>query len=255
MTEPSGGGIGQVALVSGAAGGIGTAICRMLGRAGSAIAMLDIDEQACRDRAAELNGSGIHARAYPCDIADPVAVRDVVDKIGVDLGAPTVVVHNAGWTGPNVPFLETSLDDQDKIIQINFGGALNLVRATLRPMLDGNGGAFVFVGSDAGRVGTPKETIYSGAKAALVGFAKALATEVARHGVTVNVVSPGSTDTPLIRRLLSPEQIDRRIRANPMRRLGTPEDIAAAVAYLAGPTARYITGQVLSVNGGMSRVD
>ena len=119
--------------------------------------------------------------------------------------------------------------------------------------IEARGGRIVSIASDAARVGTPREAVYAGAKAAIMGFSKSLAAEVARHGITVNVVSPATVDTPLLRGMLTPEQIERREKANPMGRLGRPEDVAAAVLFFASPRAGYITGQVLSVNGGVVR--
>jgi 2-hydroxycyclohexanecarboxyl-CoA dehydrogenase len=116
------------------------------------------------------------------------------------------------------------------------------------------GGRIVNIASDAARIGTPREAVYAGAKAAVIGFSKSLAAEVARHGITVNVVSPATVDTPLLRGMLTSDQIERRQKANPMGRLGTPEDVAGAVVFFASPRAAYVTGQVLSVNGGVVRV-
>ncbi len=120
-------------------------------------------------------------------------------------------------------------------------------------MIPRRGGRIVSIASDAARVGTPREAVYAGAKAAVIGFSKSLAAEVARHGITVNVVSPATVDTPLLRGMLTPEQIERREKANPMGRLGRPEDVAAVVVFFASPGAGYVTGQVLSVNGGVVR--
>jgi 2-hydroxycyclohexanecarboxyl-CoA dehydrogenase len=163
-----------------------------------------------------------------------------------------VLVNNAGWT-PNEPFAGSSPETWRKVVDVNYLGVLNCTRAALRTMVPAQQGRIVSIGSDAGRIGTPREAVYAGAKAAVVGFSKSLAAEVARHGITVNVVSPATVDTPLLRGMLSAEQIERREKANPMGRLGRPEDVAAAVLFFASPNAAYVTGQVLSVNGGVVR--
>lgn len=244
-----------VALVTGAGSGIGAAIADRLAGLGAAVAAFDRDAVACERTVSELTAAGHRAMAIDGDVTRPDSLDSACDRVTRTLGAaPNLVVHNAGWTGPNVPFAELTAEDQARIIEVNYVGALNTVRSTLAPMIGRGGGSYLFVSSDAARIGTPKEAVYSGAKAAIVAFAKALTIELAGDGIRVNVVSPGSTDTPLIRGVLTPDQIERRIRANPMRRLGTPEDIADAVAFLVSCNAAYITGQVLSVNGGMTRL-
>ena len=163
-----------------------------------------------------------------------------------------MLVNNAGWT-PNEPFATSAPETLERVIAVNFMGVLNCARAALGPMIAGRAGRIVSIASDAARVGTPREAVYAGAKAAIIGFSKSLAAEVARHAITVNVVSPATVDTPLLRGMLTPDQIERREKANPMGRLGRPEDVAAAVLFFASPGAAYVTGQVLSVNGGVVR--
>jgi 2-hydroxycyclohexanecarboxyl-CoA dehydrogenase len=244
MTDP-------VVAVTGAARGIGAAIARRLAGDGSHVALLDVDGDGARTAAGALPDGRGHA--YEVDITSSEEVERTVDRIADELGGVTAVVNNAGWS-PAKRFLDTSLEEQQRVIDINYVGALHVCRAFLPSLLAAGGGRIVFVGSDAARVGVPKEAVYAGAKAALLGFAKSLAVEVARDQVTVNVVSPGSTDTELLRDMLTDEQIERRVNGNPMRRLAAPADIAAAVAYFLGPDAAYVTGQILSVNGGMSRL-
>lgn len=244
-----------IALVSGGGSGIGAAVCARLGAMGAEVGVLDVDEAACHDTVSELAKLGQEALALEADITDISALDQAVYDLEAAFGKPpSIVVHNAGWTGPNAPFAELGLEDQSRIVAVNYVGALHTVRATLPGMIRRGGGSYLFVSSDAAKIGTPKEAVYSGAKAAIVAFAKALSVEVARHEIRVNVVSPGSTDTPLIRQILTPEQIERRKRANPMRRLGTPADVAEAAAFLVSRNAGFITGQVLSVNGGMTRL-
>lgn len=244
-----------VALVTGGASGIGAAIAARLAMLGAAVASLDRDQDACDLAVSKLTDAGWPAMAVKGDVTQLASLESACAHIAETLGAPpNLVIHNAGWTGPNVPFADLSLDDQFRIVDINYMGALHTVRSTLPGMVARGGGSYLFVSSDAAKIGTPKESVYSGAKAAIVGFAKGLTVEVAQHSITVNVVSPGSTDTSLIREVLTPDQIERRVRANPQRRLGSPEDVAEAAAFLVSRNASYITGQVLSVNGGMTRL-
>jgi 2-hydroxycyclohexanecarboxyl-CoA dehydrogenase len=241
-----------VAVVTGGARGIGLAIAQRCAEDGFHVVVLDKDEVAAKDAAESLPpGTG---SAWGCDVTEADEVARIAEVIRTGPGTCRLLVSNVGWT-PNKPFAELDTDERAAIVDVNYVGALNVCAAFLDQLTVAPGGRIVLISSDAGRIGTPKESVYAGAKAALVGFAKSLAVEVAREGVTVNVVSPGSTETPLIRQMLTEEQITKRVRANPMRRMARPEDVAAAVAYFAGPDAAYVTGQVLSVNGGMTRVD
>lgn len=241
----------RVAVVTGGARGIGLAISQRMAADGFRVAILDKDEIGAKEAAASLRGGS--AFGYGCDVTDPEAVARVADLVRREVGTCGILVANAGWT-PNKPFAELTADERQAIVAVNYHGALNCC-ASFLPALKASGrGRIVLISSDAARVGTPKETVYAGAKAALLGFGKSLALEVARDAITVNVVSPGSTETELIKEMLTEDQIERRVRANPMRRMAQPAEIAAAVAYFAGDDAAYVTGQVLSVNGGMSRV-
>ena len=242
----------QTAVVAGGGGDIGAAISKALAARELRVAVLDIDPTAAEQVAADLPSG--YGQSFECDLTSPPSVAAAMSAVRADLGEVAVVVSNVGWT-PNKPFSETSWEEQKQIIEINYGGPLNIVREVLDDLRTASSGRLIFVSSDAARVGTPKEAVYAGAKAGLIAFAKSLAIEVAREGVTVNVVSPGTTRTSRLESMLTAEQIDRRVRANPMRRLAEPGDVAGAVGYFAGPEAAYLTGQVLSVNGGMSRVD
>jgi 2-hydroxycyclohexanecarboxyl-CoA dehydrogenase len=248
MTAPRKG----LAVVTGGARGIGLAISHRFAADGFRVVILDKDGVAAKDAAEGLPpGAGA---SFPCDVTDVDEVSRVATQIGAEEGPCRVLVSNVGWT-PNKPFVELDAAERTAIVEVNYMGALNVCAAFLGQLSASGAGRIVLVGSDAARIGTPKESVYAGAKAALIGFGKSLAVEVARDGVTVNVVSPGSTETPLIRQMLTDEQIAKRVRANPMRRMARPEDVAAAVAYFARDDAAYVTGQVLSVNGGMTRVD
>src|SRR5262249_16364765 len=183
---------------------------------------------------------------------DAARVDAATGEVVATFGRLDVLVNNAGWT-PNEPFAGSASDTWRRIVDVNYIGVLNCARAALAHMVPRRGGRIVSLASDAGRVGPPREAVYGGAKAAVIGFSKSLAAEVARHGIPVNVVSPATVDTPLLRGMLTAEQIERREKANPMGRLGRPEDVAAAVLFFASPGAGYVTGQVLSVNGGVVR--
>lgn len=243
----------EVAVVTGGGGGIGAAVCRRLAADGRTVAVLDLDAPAAAAVAAEL-GEG--HRSVGVDVADTAAVQHVVTGIADDLGPIGALVNVAGWDR-FVPFVDTTPEFWDKVIAINYRGTLNTVHAVLPGMIERRRGRIVSVASDAARVGSSLESIYAGAKGAVISFSKSVAREVARHGISVNVVCPGPTDTPLIRgmadELGSGERfVDALTRAIPMRRLATPEDVAPAIAFLASDDAAFITGQTLSVSGGLT---
>jgi 2-hydroxycyclohexanecarboxyl-CoA dehydrogenase len=243
---------GQVAIVTGGGRGIGRGIALALAAEGADVAVLDVDLATAEATAAELRAAGRRALGLAADVTDLEQVEAATSRVTAELGRLDVLVNNAGWT-PNEPFAGSAPATWRRIVDVNYVGVLNCTRAALAAMLPRKAGRIVSIASDAGRVGTPREAVYAGAKAAIVGFSKSLAAEVARHGITVNVVSPATVDTPLLRGMLTPEQIERREKANPMGRLGRPEDVAAAVVFFASPQAGYITGQILSVNGGVVR--
>jgi 2-hydroxycyclohexanecarboxyl-CoA dehydrogenase len=239
----------RVAVVTGGAQGIGLAISRRLSDDGFMVGILDINGDEAIAAAGLVGGGAI---GIQCDVADIDQMQKAAKRISTDLGPCHALVANTGWTR-NVRFLDTTLEDQKQVIDVNYVGSLHATRVFLPDMLSEGHGRIVFIASDAARVGVAGEAVYAGSKAALIGFSKSLAVEVARHGVTVNVVCPGSTDTPLLHAMFSPEQIQRRISIHPMRRLAKPEDIAGAVRYFVDDDAEFVTGQVLSVSGGMLR--
>ena len=241
----------EFAVITGAATGIGLEVARQLSAQGRAVAILDLDADRAEAAARDL-GDDSKAIGIGCDVADLSTVQAAADRIHAAGGSVSCLVSNAGW-GPNRRFLDATVEEHQRIIDVNFGGALNVSRVFLPEMCSNRYGRIVLVGSDAGRVGTPKEAVYAGAKAALVGFAKSVAVEIARDNVTINVVSPGSTDTEFIRSILTEDQVARRIKGNPLGRLATPGDVAEAVCFFLSDASSYITGQVLSVNGGATR--
>jgi 2-hydroxycyclohexanecarboxyl-CoA dehydrogenase len=190
------------------------------------------------------------------DVTEGQSVGAALDRVGAELGPVDILVNNAGWDGL-VPFLETDEAFWDRVIEINLKGCLRTTRRVVPGMVERGYGRVVNIGSDSARVGSSLEAVYSGAKGGVISFTKTLAREVARHGVTANTVSPGPIDTPLLQQMLAAGGESVRIiealqRAVPMRRLGQPEDVAAAVAFLTSDRAGFITGQTLSVSGGLT---
>ncbi len=245
----------RAALVTGAGRGIGRAIAITLAKDARRVAVADLDQEGAEETATMIVGAGGRAHAVRLDVTDADSVRAGIDEARAQLGAIEILVNNAGWD-ELVPFLETDEGFWDRVIEINFKGCLRLTREALPAMVEAGWGRIVNIGSDAGRVGSSLESVYSGAKGGVIAFTKTIAREVARSGVTANTVCPGPTRTPLLEGMVSREGGEKLIasleRAVPMRRLAEPEDIAAAVAFLASERAGYITGQTLSVSGGLT---
>ena len=241
---------GRVVLVTGAARGIGAGIARAAAAAGAAVALADVAEAAVGETAAALGGRTLALRM---DVSDPRSVRAAVGEAEARLGPLDVLVNNAGIDVIR-PFVETDETTWRRLIAVNLEGTLLATRAVLDGMIARERGRIVNIGSDAGRVGSSAEAVYSATKGGVIAFSKALAREVARHGITVNCVCPGPTDTALLEQVRAyDEKLHTSLgRAIPLRRLGRPEDVAAAVVFLAGDDAAYITGQTLSVSGGLT---
>lgn len=242
---------GRVALVTGGARGIGRAIAEALADDGHRVAVADLLDDAAAEVAAAVGGLSLHL-----DVTDRGSVEAAVDEIEAQLGPVEIVVNNAGWDEFR-PFLETDEAFWDTVVEINFKGCLRVCRRVVPGMVEREYGRVVNIASDAARVGSSLEAVYSGAKGGVVSFTKTLAREVARHGVTANAVCPGPTQTPMLEKMLaagddSAKLVEALRRAVPMRRLGRPVDIAAAVAFLASERAGFITGQTLSVSGGLT---
>lgn len=239
------------AVVTGAASGMGRAIALGLAAKGRHVAALDINLDMAEETVQQIRQQGGTAEAFGVDIADPSAVEMASKEVVERFGPPWILVNNAGWEEIH-PFMETTVEFRVKNISINLLGTMTVSQIFLRAMIDaGSGGRVVNVSSDAGRVGSMGETVYSGAKGGIIGFTKSLAREMARHRITVNCVCPGPTDTPMLRS--APKKItDALANAIPFKRLALPEDIMNAVRFFASEDSSYITGQTLSVSGGLT---
>jgi len=240
----------KVVIVTGAGAGIGRAIAEVAAAQGATVVATDIDAAAAASVAEAL---GSPAVSYAVDVTDRGSVAAMVAAVHAAYGRIDVLVNNAGWDRA-VPFVESEPDLWEKVIDINYVGVLNTCREVLPVMAAQGAGRVVNLGSDAGRVGSSGEAVYSGAKGAIIAFSKTIAREMARHQVTVNVVCPGPTDTALFASMGgdNPKLREGLTRAIPLRRLATPADIAYAVAFFASDEAAFITGQTLSVSGGLT---
>jgi len=247
----------RVAFVTGGAQGIGEGISATLAAHGFRVAVVDLNADTATATATAITDAGGAAIAVPADVTDTASVAAAVKTVTEELGPVEIAVNNAGWDD-FMPFLDTTEDFWDRILDINFKGALRVVKAVVPGMVERGFGRVVTIGSDAGRVGSSLEAVYSGAKGGIIAFTKTLAREVATGGVTANTVCPGPTDTPALRAFTrnsgqdSEKVLAGMTRAVPMRRLAQPADIAAAVAFFASDAAGYITGQTLSVSGGLT---
>ncbi|MGC8720739.1 MAG: SDR family NAD(P)-dependent oxidoreductase [Thermodesulforhabdaceae bacterium] len=246
----------RVAVVTGGARGIGKAICQILAKQGARVAVADIKTDLAEQTAAEITASGGTAMAVYADVTDLESVRAMARKIHEAFGTVDILVNNAGWDRIML-FSETTPDFWDKVININFKGVLNCIHVFMQDMIEKKQGRIISISSDAAKVGSSGESVYSGAKGAVVSFSKTMARELARYNVTVNVVCPGPTETPLVDEMRVDSELGQKIlgameKIIPLRRMAKPEDIAYAVAFLASDEAGYITGQTLSVNGGLT---
>ncbi len=250
---------GRTAIVTGAARGIGRAVALKLAARGARVAVWDVHVQNADDAVAELQRTGADARAYAVDVAEKRAVDEAAARVLREFGSIDILVNNAGWDRI-MPFVETDEASWDRIIAINYKGVINCCRAVVDHMIEHARGKIVSIASDAGRVGSSGEAVYAGAKGAVIAFSKTLARELARYQVNVNVVCPGPTDSASvgppggfgIGGAGTPEVVERIVRTVPFRRLAEPHEIAAAVAFLVSDDATFITGQTLSVSGGLT---
>jgi 2-hydroxycyclohexanecarboxyl-CoA dehydrogenase len=242
----------KIAVVTGAASGIGKATAEALAEAGATVICGDIDRDKGEAATAAIRNKGQKAEFLPVDLTDEASINAFAEAVQAKVGAVDILINGAGW-GQTRPFWEAAPGFWEKLIALNFVGPMQLARALLPKMMERGSGKIVNIASDAGRVGSLGETVYSGAKGGLIAFTKSLARETARYNINVNCVCPGPTETPLL--FAVPEKhLEAFKKAIPFRRFGKPSEIADAVVFFASDRASYITGQVLSVSGGLTMV-
>jgi len=242
----------RVAVVTGAASGMGLAIARRLSAAGNAVALADLDGDAVSAAAAELAGTGAPAIALPLDVSDRVAVDAAMAEVRSQLGPVQILVTSAG-IDEFAPFVEITAAAWDRMLAVNLTGTFHCVQSALPDMLAAHWGRIVTISSSSAQSGASRMAHYVASKGGVVGLTKALALEFAPSGITVNTIPPGFIDTPMARRAEARgdlPSIDAVTARTPVRRAGTPDDVAAACAFLCSDDAGYITGQLIGVNGG-----
>tara|TARA_R110002096_G_scaffold5175_20_gene24249 strand:- start:404 stop:1168 length:765 start_codon:yes stop_codon:yes gene_type:complete len=248
---------GKSAIITGAGSGIGQAIAKRFGEEGVAVAIYDINGDTAEATAAAIRDAGGRAGAVTVDLTDHAAVKAAIGATHAAQGLD-IVINNAGWD-QFIPFVDTTPDFWSRVIDINYRAPLNVLHSALPLLIAGGGGRVVSIASDAGRGGSSGEAVYSGCKAGLMALSKSLAREHSRHNITFNVVCPGATETPLFESFMAdvsnPDKLREAFRRSvPMGRLGEPGDLPGAVAFFASDDAGYITGQVLSVSGGLTMI-
>lgn len=247
---------GRTALVTGGGSGIGKGIALRLGAEGMPVAILDINLDAAAKVADEIRAAGGESTSERCDITDYANVEAAVAAVEARQGPTQVLVNNAGWD-MTIPFIKTTQDFWKKVVDLNFYGPLHVTHAVAKGMSERGFGRIIFIASDAGRVGSSGEAVYSGCKGGTIAFAKTLARELARKSVTVNTVCPGPTNTPAMAALVGSDEngkkiMDSMVRAVPLGRIGEPEDYAGLIALLASDDGAFMTGQTISVSGGLT---
>ncbi len=245
----------KAAIVTGAGQGIGRAIALELASEGAKVCVADLNPETAKKTAGEIKAMGREAIAVTVDVTKLDQCQKMVQAAVAAFGGVDVLVNNVGWDKMEL-FINSEPATWDKVLSINLVGPINCFKAVLPAMIERKSGSIVSIASDAGRVGSSGEAVYSGAKGGIIAFSKTVAREVARYGITVNCVAPGPTDTPLFAAVAgdNPAITEGLKKAIPLRRLAQPEDIAGAVAFFASSKASYVTGQVLSVSGGLNMV-
>ena len=246
----------RVVLVTGGARGIGAAVANALAADGAWVAIGDVDGKGASEAAAAATDHHGHPTlGVEMDVTSRESIDAAIAKVEADLGPLDVLVNNAGIDIIK-PFTESTPDEWSRIISVNLIGTFHCCQSALTGMIERGSGVIVNFASDAARVGSTGEAVYSASKGGVVSFTKTLAREMARHGIRVNCVSPGPTDTALLAQIAdtNPKLRDALARSIPMRRVGEPDDIAPTVVFLAGDGARYITGQTISVSGGLTMI-
>jgi 2-hydroxycyclohexanecarboxyl-CoA dehydrogenase len=253
----------RVALITGSGQGIGRTMALAFAAAGARVAVNDVNAQAVNDTVDAIRNAGGRACAAPCDITDLAAVRGMVGKVEAEFGRIDVLVNNAALLISHEMFVETNPDDCDKEIKVVLYGTMNCTRAVLPGMIARKSGKIVNIVTDAARVGQERQCNYSAAKGGVISFTKSIAKEVGRDNINVNAVSPGATNSPMRQEMLrqltekigtqkAAEREEKVKRAYALRRIGEPDDISNTVMFLSSESARHITGQILSVNGGFA---
>jgi NAD(P)-dependent dehydrogenase (short-subunit alcohol dehydrogenase family) len=242
---------GKVAIVVGGGSGIGRATAALFAENGARVAVADINEEGAAETAGVLAYKGAVASAHVCDVTDQSQTERLVAEVLARHGQFDHVTSTVGWSDTTF-FAEETPEYWQRIININLTGSIYLCRSVLGHLTERKSGSIVLTSSDAGKVGTLGETVYAAAKAGVIGFVKSLAREIARDGIRINAISPGPTDTPLLRSQSDQQVIDKMIRAVPLKRMGTAEEQAGPIVFLASDAASYITGQTLSVSGGLT---
>ncbi len=240
-------------VVTGGAGGIGRAITEYLAEEGAIVGILDLDAEGINETCQSIQDKGHQCLGYRVDITKYDEVTEAISSFQEEAGASVYgLVNNAGWDRA-MPFISTSPDFWDKVIDINLKGPLNVTHICLQSMVENNEGRVVSIASDAGRVGSSGEAVYSAAKGGIIALMKTLAREHTRHGITFNSVCPGPTDTPLLEAIDEGGNLAQALaKAIPMRRIGQPADFPALVAYFLSQEAGYVTGQTISISGGLT---
>lgn len=244
---------GKKVLVTGGASGIGFATCAAFAKEGASVLMTDVNAERGEQAAAELRAAGGQVKFLRVDITDPASVTESAAAVKDALGGLDVLVNAAGWDIIQ-PFMDNTPEYWDKIVSLNYMGPVRVTRALLPMLIESGSGRIVNVASDAGRVGSFGETVYAGAKGGVIAFTKSLAREMTRKQIRVNCVCPGPTDTPLFASQ-SEKMKEALINAIPMKRVAKPSEIADAILFFASDRASFVTGQVLSVSGGLTMVD
>jgi NAD(P)-dependent dehydrogenase (short-subunit alcohol dehydrogenase family) len=250
----------KVAIITGGGSGIGRIIAHMLAEEGADVVVADINGEGATKVATEVRKKGVESLAIQSDVGQLEETNKLAEKTIERFGRIDILIHGAAFFNVQ-PFMKTSPDDWEKVIRIGQVGAMNCSRSVLVHMISAKGGRIIFIGSDAGRIGDSFQPIYAAAKAGIMAFAKSIAQDMGRHGITINVVSPALTLTEENRTILNDmyglndeKRASRLLFAYPMRKLGTSEDVASMVVFLASERAGDITGQIISVNGGFCMV-
>jgi 2-hydroxycyclohexanecarboxyl-CoA dehydrogenase len=248
---------GKTAVVTGGASGIGLAVATALASSGASVFVFDVAAAAQMDAArAGIAASGGSATACYADVTELAATTRAIADVASRAGGVDVIVNCAGITAPQELLGEGDAAMWRRIVEVNLFGTIHVCRAAIPHLVERGSGRIINIASDAGRVGSAGEAVYSATKGGVIALTRSLARELARHHITVNCVSPGPTDTPMLRAWAADNAgvLDKLVRTVPLRRLGMPDDIASAVTFLASDKASYVTGQVLSVSGGVTMV-